>query len=217
MATRERRIDTADRNVDRILQAEGAEIREARLAAGLSQAELGRLAGMSAAQVSRIERGRLRNVSMRALGRLMSIVGLEISVRAYPGGPAVRDRAQLALLERLHARLGPGFTWRTEMPMPIRGDQRAWDAAIRGDGVLIGVDAEARIRDIQAIERRMALKTRDSGVDHCLLLAADTHANRAVVGAHRAALEVAFPVTARAMLAALGAGRDPGGSGLVLL
>ena len=69
-------------------------------------------------------------------------------------------------------------------------DQRAWDAVITtvaqaGDGrprrCLIGVEAETRLRDLQALQRRLALKRRDGGVDRVILLVADTRSNRAIL------------------------------------
>jgi hypothetical protein len=95
------------------------------------------------------------------------------------------------------------------VPIPIHGDRRAWDA--------IAVEAETRLRDIQALERRIALKQRDGGVDVVILLVNDTAANRRVLAAHREALRARFPLDGRAILAALRAGRAPQDSGIVVL
>jgi hypothetical protein len=78
------------------------------------------------------------------------------------------------------------------------------------------VDAETRIRDVQALERRTALKRRDTGTDRVILLIADTRSNRAILASLRGSLiHDALPGTT--ILAALKSGRDPGGSGIVLL
>jgi hypothetical protein len=50
-----------------------------------------------------------------------------------------------------------------------------------------------------------------------LLLLADTRANRALMREFGDALRVNYPVHARVALAALAAGRDPGGSAIILL
>ena len=69
------------------------------------------------------------------------------------------------LLDRFRGRISPVFTWRTEMPIPIEGDLRAWDVALTAGRLSIGVDAETRLRDVQAVDRRIMLKLRDSGFD----------------------------------------------------
>jgi hypothetical protein len=97
------------------------------------------------------------------------------------------------------------------------GDRRAWDAVISGVGFRIGVEAETRIRDVQELLRRIALKKRDGGVDRVILLVADTRANRATLRAFDAVLKSSFPVSSRDALAALGSGRDPGGDAIVIL
>lgn len=100
--------------------------------------------------------------------------------------------------------------------MPIQGDLRAWDELLVG-AVRIGVEAETRPADLQAIGREMAAKLRDSNADRMILLVADTHRNRALVRANVAALRQSFPLDTRTTLAALASGRDPGVNGLVLL
>jgi hypothetical protein len=50
-----------------------------------------------------------------------------------------------------------------------------------------------------------------------MLLLANTRHNRALVRDHGEALRADFPMSGSAILAALAAGRDPGGSGIVLV
>lgn len=137
--------------------------------------------------------------------------------RAYPAGDPVRDSAHLGLLERLRERLGPGLSWRTEVPLPIPGDLRAWDAQIVNGSAAVAVEAEVRLTDIQALDRRIALKRRDGDIDVVILLIGDTKVNRAVIAAHRSALRPAFPLDARGVLGALAAGKLPPTGGVVLL
>ena len=63
--------------------------------------------------------------------------------------------------------------------MPIPGDRRVGRGA-RGDGRRAGCECEQRIGDIQALERRLALKLRDGAVDVLILVVADTAGNRRV-------------------------------------
>ena len=216
MPARERASDRGLHQAGRLVADLGSELREARVAAGISQETVGRAAGISHSAVSRIERGAAPFVSLRRMAILASIVGLRLSVRAYPAGLPLRDAAQLALLDRLRRQLHPSLTWQTEVPLAIDGDLRAWDASIRGQGWAAFVDAETRIRDAQALERRTALKQRDTKTDRVILLVADTRSNRLVLRAVGSPL-VAGAVAARDILDALRAGRDPGGSGVVLL
>lgn len=142
-----------------------AELRRARTDRGLSQAEVGRAVGLSGQQVSRIERGLVPDVSVAGICRLLAVVGLELSARAYPAGEPIRDRAHRALLGRFRQRLHRSLRWRTEVPLPIGGDLRAWDGHVSGAGWHVGVEAETRPTDLQALERRLALKLRDGAVE----------------------------------------------------
>ena len=101
--------------------------------------------------------------------------------------------------------------------MPIVGDLRAWDAQCRIDPVTIAVEAEMRLSDLQALDRRIALKCRDSGIEIVILLVAATHANRRHLKEHREALRASFPLDTREVLAAIRVGQSPGASGIVLL
>lgn len=105
----------------------------------------------------------------------------------------------------------------TEVPLPIPGDRRAWDARIGGAGWMLHVEAETALRDVQALERRVALKASDAGVGDVLLLIADTRRNRAALAGTREALRIRFPLDTRQVLWSLGRGGRPSGGGIVLL
>jgi hypothetical protein len=100
--------------------------------------------------------------------------------------------------------------------MPISGDLRGADGLIEGDLGTILVEAETRLADLQAVERKALLKKRDLGAERMILLIADTPNNRTVLELH-AELRERFPIGARRCLAALGRGEDPGGDCLVVL
>lgn len=176
---------------------------------------------MSYSQVGRIERAVHANVSTTQLAKIGAVVGLDVRVRAFPGPAPLRDAAQLALVDRLRQRLNPILTLRTEVPLPLEGDQRAWDAIISGFVTLhappLPAEAETRIHDFQAQTRRILLKARDGGFDHILIVVAATRNNRLAVRAAGSAVGELFPVPAREALAALAAGEHPGGSALLFL
>ena len=195
----------------------GSEIREARLASGLSQGKAGAAVDMSDSQFGRIERAEIPGLTMEQAARAAAAVGLRLAARAYPDGDAVRDAGQLRLLDRFRARLPPGARWQVEVPLPIAGDRRAWDAVVTVSAARIGVEAETRLRDLQAVTRRLELKRRDGGVDLVVLLIADTVSNRRVLAEHRPALRSALPLDGHTVLRAIGAGRSPGASGIVVL
>lgn len=194
----------------------GDELRIGRLAARFSQRALGRIVGLSHAAIGRVERGELQRVTTDRLAMISTALGLDLRIGLFPTGSPVRDAAHLALLERLRLRVASILRWRAEVPVPIIGDLRSADGFIDGPHVDVMVEAESRLNDVQALERRARLKQRDLGARRVLLLVADTRHNRAVLAAHPEVV-ARFPISTRACLAALGTGRDPGGDAIVLL
>jgi transcriptional regulator with XRE-family HTH domain len=220
MATSERAADRGRRRCHEAVHRVTLDGRQARTAAGLSQRAVGKSIGVSHSKVGRFERGAVRDPSLEFMAAYCAVVGLDLAIRAYPAGDPIRDRAQLALLERLRKRLHPGLRWRSEVPLPIQGDLRAWDAEIRGrqpDQWRARVEAETRIADCQALERRLTLKLRDDPEGHLILLVSDTRANRAALGSIRVGLTDLLPLGTREVLASFGAGRDPGASGIAVM
>lgn len=217
MASKERGADRGTRLGRRRLATVGEEIRVARIALGLSQGKVGEAVGLSHTLVGRIERGQHPAVSLMNLFRISSVVGLDLSVRVFPGGAPLRDGAHIALIDRFRSRLHPDLRCMTEVAIPIEGDQRAWDAMVVGREERTAVEAETRLSDAQALLRRIALKQRDSHVARVILLLNDTSSNRAAVRAAHAILRDTFPIPARAAMAAFAAGNHPTGSALVFL
>jgi transcriptional regulator with XRE-family HTH domain len=217
MATRERPGDRGRRRGERLLFEILEEARRARIASGLTQSDVGRALGLSAARVSLMERGKYANVPFVAIAQFLSVTGLELSAGAYPIGGGLRDIAQIRLLDRLRAHASPDIRWRTEVPIPIAGDLRAWDAVLRIGSIAVGVDAETRLRDFQAVDRRVMLKARDSGVALAILLISATRTNRAILREAGGLTTVNYPIRSSEALASLKAGRDPGGNAIVLL
>ena len=223
MATRRRRSDVGAARARELVAMIGREFGGTRTNASLSQEEVSRASGLSRSRYGRIERGQSPEVSVAAICRIAAVLGLDASLRFFPTGDPVRDAAQLALLERLRSACHPSFGWRTEVALPRQGDPRAWDAVIDLPGppvrarIRVGVEAETRPNDAQALERKLALKERDGGVDRVILLLADTRNNRTFLRSAGPGLRARFPIDGRRALALLAAGSDPGGNAIILL
>lgn len=215
VTARERPVDRGRREGAELRRVVAVELRQARASHNLSLTAVAAAVGCSASQLSRLERGS-SNLSIERIATIAAVLGLRASLRLYPVGQPIRDRAQLQLLDRLRGRVNPNLEWRSEVAIPIPGDLRAWDAAISGPGWTVAVEAETRIVDVQALERRISLKRRDSGIDKVILLLSETRTNRAVVGAAGAGL-LPGSIPAREALVALGLGHEPRGSAVVLL
>jgi transcriptional regulator with XRE-family HTH domain len=216
MATVDRARYRGDRQARKLLRELGNELREARLAAGLSQRHVAQVAGSNQSRVSRTERAQRIPPRVDELAAHCAVLGLRLSLKAYPDGSPVRDLGQLRLLERFRVRIDERSRWRSEVPIGGEGDLRAWDVQLDGPGS-IGIAAETRLYDIQALQRRIETKWRDSGVDRVVLLVASTRHNRRVLGEHREALRSTFPADTPEIMAALRRGRLPGSNGIVVL
>ena len=217
MATHEKPADRGSRRAAIALVNLGSEFRTARTDRGLSLRDVGAALGVSHVAAGRVERGLVPGVGLTMLARYAEVVGLELSVRAYAGGAPLRDSAHIALLADFRAHLSPRLGWATEVPFPSPGDPRAWDALIRGEGWLYGVEAETAPRDAQALERRMSTKLRDGNVDALLLVLPSTRRTREFLDAGEAHIAPLFPVPGGRALALLKAGLDPGGNSIIVL
>lgn len=195
----------------------GREIRLARQSLGLSMVVVAGAAGISVATLSRIERGLVPSASLPLLACLCELVGLELTARSYPGGRPIRDARHAALLAKLRSRLHASLAWRTEVPLPIAGDKRAWDGTVSGRDWLYGVEAEMHPIDGQATARRLSLKARDGGANGLILLLPDTQQTRRFRREFGPLLAADFPVSSRTALELLAAGLAPGGNAIVVL
>src|SRR3954453_18007157 len=103
MATRERLADRGAGTSPRLLPPLGAEIRDARVAAGLSQDTIASNARVSQPVLSRIERAQAPHVTVATLARILAVVGLRLSLKAYPDGDPLRDASHRRLLDRFRS------------------------------------------------------------------------------------------------------------------
>lgn len=193
----------------------GEELRHARVEHGLSQADVGAAASLSRVHVGRIERGVVAGLSFYHVCRLASVVGLDLSIRAYPSRSPFGDAAHRALLDRA-ALPSPG-SWHPESPLPLPNDQRAWDTVLQLGQSRVAFEAETHVSDLQALRRREGLKRRDDpSIGAIVLLLADTKHNRRVLREHDQALAADFPPDCAAVAQALAAGRLPVAHSIVL-
>jgi len=217
VGTRERPVDRAARLATLSLRRIGEDIRTARVGLGLSLAQLGAATGVSDSQISRVELGEAPRVPYIVIAKLCGAVGLDLASKTYPGVPSVRDAGHVALLADFAKLLHSSLRWDVEVPLPIAGDQRAWDGLIRGAGWRYAAEAETSPRDGQALVRRLQLKLRDGDVDGLLLLLRDTRRTRAFLEAAALELTALFPMSTRTVLGALRRGAAPPGNGVVIV
>jgi transcriptional regulator with XRE-family HTH domain len=217
VAARERPVDRGGRLGSAALRVVGDELRLARIEHGLSLSVVAAAVGISAAEISRIERGRSPMTPFITLARLAGSVGLDLVAKVYPGGPSVRDVSQITVLADFGRLLDASLRWDLEVPLPIAGDQRAWDGMVRGTDWRFGVEAETGPRDGQALVRRLQLKLRDGAVDGVILLLRDTRTTRLFLDAAGPELRTLLPRSTREILGALRRGAQPPGNGVVIV
>lgn len=211
-----RRQDEAKRTIADDVRTIGTEVKRARLTHALSQSAVAEAVGCSVQAVHRVEQATYRG-PWSTLSGICRAVGLRLRASVFPEGDAVRDTAQLTLLEDLHARIADSIEWSTEVPLPRPGDPRSWDAFLRIERERIGIDAETRPTDAQELLRRLGAKKRDGGVDHVILLMRDTRHVRNLLRDHGRVIGASFGLDSDAALAALASGRSPGRDTIIVL
>jgi transcriptional regulator with XRE-family HTH domain len=189
------------------------EFYDKRLAVGLSQAALASATGLSRPTISRIENAKQSRLSIADASRLAAALGLDLSIRVYPGPEPLRDAAHVQRLTSVLKHVRPPLTYATEVPLPNKPgspfEQRAWDALISGSAKRTAMELEMRLRDAQALERRMLLKRRDDPVDSFVLLVADTNSNRQILKDNPALFPGLARLTVRELSRLLRAGLHP--------
>ena len=216
MARRAARIDRATRRIETDLRRVLSDVGASRRSSGLSLRAVEAVTGVSKSAVGRLESYKGTVVDLADLAAVAAAVGQDVRLQLYTSGEPIRDAGQPRLLERFRTRLHPSLGWRTEVPLPIEGDLRAWDALITGRGWRCHVEAETILDDLQALERRLERKRRDGGAGHVVLVVADTRRNRRALASAPAAFG-GFSRDARATLRALRRGEDPGRDAIVMV
>jgi transcriptional regulator with XRE-family HTH domain len=217
MSSRENLVTAAHRQATRVTKRLGEEVRELRMAQGLSRRALVEGLPISQSKLARWESGHGPYPDLYEAAFVLRLLGQDLSVKLYPAGQALRDAAHSSLVGRFIQILPASVPRRLEAVIPGPGDPRAWDVLFRVGGVLVGVAAETRMRDFQALLRRERQKARDGGVDRLLLVLLNSHTNRRAVREAGESLRAALPLDGRTILPALRRGQDPGGNGVLFL
>jgi transcriptional regulator with XRE-family HTH domain len=217
VATRETRQERGQRRGQAALRTIAQELRDARIVAGLSQAFVASLVGWKQSELSRLETFKSASVTLPRLGELAAVLGLELRAGLFPIGDPLRDKGHQALIRRFLSFVSGAFAVAREVPFPNTGDRRAWDVILRIAGQRIGVEAESRVRDIQAAARRIHERERDGRADVVLVVLADTAHNRLILPALLDALGDRFRTPRRSLFAALRTGRPLPGCGVILV
>ena len=199
----------------------GAELRIARAAAGLTQRQLGRIAGCSQQAVSRAERGAI-DVSLTARCQMAAGCGFELGWKLYPvASVRLRDSGQLGLARAIAGQAHRSARVRMEVPVAPR-DPRAADLVIEFADETLPIEIERSLVDLQAQLRAGQLK-RDALAEHeprpirLILALPDTRATRRVLREMRDLLERTMPARSRDVWTAIRAGRPVGRDGVLLV
>ncbi|HEX6129184.1 MAG TPA: helix-turn-helix transcriptional regulator [Candidatus Limnocylindria bacterium] len=216
MPSKERLAALGTRRGERLVREFADEVRAARLMSGLSQRSVGSAIGLSKSSVSRIELGRPPPVDLVTAARVARVVGLDLSVRCFPAAGPLRDEGHVRLIQRFLAELPTSVARQLEAPIRLPGDQRAWDVLLLAESKRIGVAAETRLRDLQALLRRERAKARDDGVFAIIVLVADTRANRRSLQEASPLLATELPLGTRQIMAAMRRGMAPTADGVVV-
>ena len=197
----------------------GREIQLARTNLGIPRQRAATLAGVSRNTQQRVEDGD-PNVGLTTLCRVAEAVGLDISVRAFPGAtPTLRDTGQLRLADYLRELANPA--WQTALEVPIAGGRSA-DMVFFGATEIILAEIERLLEDYQAQYRsaeakRVALQEEHGRPVRLVLVVEDTRRNRAAVAPHLPLIQHALPAGSRDVLRALQRGSPLGRDGLLWL
>ena len=198
----------------------GEELREARIRAGLTLAQVAGAVGVSTATVLRTERNLGPGPRSQQLARHAESVGLRARLLLYPADDPLHDAPQLRLLRDFRLAVGGSARFDLERPVvavPGTNDRRAFDAVARLATVECGIECYTRFHDCQAQLRAALLKQRDAQLSRLIMVVRGSHTNRRAIAAAADIIRLNFPLGTRSVLSALRAGRDPGANGIVLI
>jgi transcriptional regulator with XRE-family HTH domain len=224
--SQKRRIQAeARRSAIDLARQVGAELRNLREDAGLSQAQVAEFAGVSQALVSLLERAKVE-ITLPTLVHLAAALGASVRTRIYPDtGPPIRDHLQARMIEAflrvLHAR------WRRFLEVPLRRPVRGVVDVVLlepDERVLVATEAQSEMRRLEqqlrwSHAKADALATSDLIADlgernrpttvSSLLLLRSTRTTRELATTFRETLATAFPAPYEAAIEALSGRATP--------
>ena len=198
----------------------GRELRLARMTAGLTQARVAQLAGVSQTEVGRAERG-IGDHSLDARCRLAAC-GHELGWRLYPIATVrLRDSGQLLLAQTITQAAHP--TWRARLEVAVApGDARAADLLLEGERETVQIEIERALVDLQAQLRsaelkRQALSGSRQRVVRLIMAVPDTKATRARLAPFAELLSRTLPVSSSRAWRAIRSGEPLGTDGILFV
>jgi transcriptional regulator with XRE-family HTH domain len=219
-----------ERRLRRLALGTGEDIRRMRLDAGLTQTELGGVAGIHRSHLARIEAGTARP-SLEVLIAVGIALGADLGLRYFPGaGPRLHDRFQVAMVETVIRSLDP--RWRAEVEVPVlRPARGVIDLVLtdRASPSIVAAEAQSELRRLEQQIRWSAEKA-DGLTDRLrgegllaagdtasrLLILRSTLATRELARRYAATLAAAFPARTRDVVRALTTPNAPWpGSGII--
>ena len=202
--TRTRLQLEADRHAATLRLRLVEDLRRLRDDAGVRQADIARIAGVSPSLLSRLEAGECRP-TLETYARIAAALGADLAARVYPQtGPRIRDRHQARMAEVLIGSLHP--RWQVTPEVAVRSPVRGWiDLALHDPGaqLVVAGELESELRRLEQLIRWSAQKADAIGAGSRLLVVRWTRHNRAAVEAARRLLREAYPADPRDALDAL--------------
>jgi hypothetical protein len=157
----------------------------------------------------------LDRLSFVDVASIAAVLGQELAANLYPAGEPIRDAGHQALIRRFRAVLSPAWRVAAEVLLPTPGDRRAWDLLLRIPTQLVGMEAETRLRDIQAFVRRVRQREVEGGADVIVIVLAESAHNRRILPQLLEALGPRYSTRPRGLLKSLREGQPLAGSGVV--
>ena len=199
----------------------GRELRIARVAHGLTQRQVARLAGVSQAEVSKAERATV-DISLDARCRLAAACGHELGWRLYPvASVRLRDSGQLTLAQAIVGVAHPNWHPRLEVPI-ASGDLRAADLVLTGPTEIIHIEIERALVDFQAQLRSAQLKrnllaAQDQRPIRLVIAVPDAAASRARLAPFSVLISQTMPKTSRTIWRAIRGGEPLNEDGILFV
>ena len=199
----------------------GAELRIARMAAGLTQEQLATRAAVSQSLVSSAEAGE-PGLSLAVRCRMVAATGHELALKLYPAGSIpLRDSGQLRIAQAIAG--AANGAWHTRFEVPTGpGPMRAADMVLEARDEVIHIEIERKLVDFQAQFRAAEIKRTSLAATYSrpvrlVIAIPETQAIRNAVSAHADVIGRALPVRSRAIWRAIRGGESLGGDGLLFV